>query len=72
MSTADDEKQIALEIKLMFLEDTLEALNEAVLAQGRELEGLARGVDELLGRVADLAQEPGGKRALEDDKPPHY
>jgi len=67
-----DAWHIALETKVMFLENALEAISEVVLDQGRQLERLANRVDGLLGNSTERAEGPGDARALVDDVPPHY
>jgi SlyX protein len=64
---------IELEIKIAFLERTLEELADVVLDQGRELERLERRLRELDSR---LASKPEGGEGAEVDplqeRPPHY
>lgn len=64
-----DARHIALETKVMFLENALESISEVVLEQGRQLERLAQRVDMLTG---GRGEGPREERTLADDVPPHY
>lgn len=73
----DSRERVDVEVKVTFLEQTLEALNEVVIEQGSAIERL----EARLARLEALAKEgPGGAqgvsgedpRTLEDDRPPHY
>jgi SlyX protein len=59
-----------LEIKASFSEDTLDRLNEVVVRQQRQIDGLLRELAELKQQRA----EPGEPtfRSLRDELPPHY
>lgn len=61
-----------MQSKLMFLEHTVDALNEVVTLQSAQIEQLHARLDSVLGRVADLSSELKENRSLEDDRPPHY
>jgi SlyX protein len=70
--TADTEQRlIDLEIKLGFMEDLVDSLNEVVARQQQQIELLLREVSALR-----LQQDEGGGspgfRSLRDDLPPHY
>ncbi|WP_410402926.1 SlyX family protein [Halopseudomonas pelagia] len=66
------ESRIAdLEVRLVFQDDTLQALNDVVAAQQMELEKLRRSLEVLARRQADLAASMPGE-ASDDAPPPHY
>ncbi|MFT6464046.1 SlyX family protein [Halopseudomonas laoshanensis] len=66
------ESRIAdLEVRLVFQDDTLQALNDVVAAQQMELEKLRRSLEVLARRQADLAASMPGE-AGDDAPPPHY
>jgi len=70
---ARDPQLVDLEIKLGFLERTLEELNEVVIGQERRIEVLERQLEELRTRLAEKGEGGGEEgRELEDDRPPHY
>ena len=59
-----------LEVKLAFMEDAHERLNEVVVRQQNQ-------IDQLLRQVAQLNQQAAGaevpsSRSLRDELPPHY
>ena len=63
------ESRIAdLEVRLVFQDDTLQALNDVVAAQQIELEKLRRSLEVLARRQADLAASMPGEAS--DDAPP--
>jgi len=67
-----DEDQVDLEVKMAFLERTVEELNGVLLEQGRILDSMQRQLIELESRMkqglGDLGQDVGPH----DEKPPHY
>lgn len=67
-----DARLTELEIKASLAEDTVDRLNEVVIAQQARLDALAREV----ARLARLLQEGSGDapalRSLRDEIPPHY
>lgn len=66
------ESRIAdLEVRLVFQDDTLQALNDVVAAQQVELEKLRRSLEVLARRQADLAACMPGE-ATDEAPPPHY
>lgn len=66
------ESRIAdLEVRLVFQDDTLQALNDVVAAQQMELEKLRRSIEVLARRQADLAASMPGE-TTDDVPPPHY
>lgn len=65
-----DQRLIDLEIKLGFLDDLVDELNQVAVRQQRH-------IDLLIGEVASLRQQlsentPGTFRSLRDELPPHY
>jgi SlyX protein len=65
-----DERLEKIETKLSLSEDLLEALNETVYRQQREIEQLQRELVTLREQVqAELPREP---RNVNDEIPPHY
>jgi len=67
-----EEKLVDLEVKLGFLERTVEQLNEALVDQDAALQRLDRRVQQLTERMAKASDTEEGERNLEDDRPPHY
>lgn len=66
------ESRIAdLEVRLVFQDDMLQALNDVVAAQQMELEKLRRSLEVLARRQADLAASMPGE-AGDEAPPPHY
>jgi SlyX protein len=67
-----DARLTELEIKLTLAEDTVDRLNDVVVAQQARLDALAHEV----GRLARLLQERSGDErspgSLRDEVPPHY
>ncbi|WP_022963421.1 SlyX family protein [Halopseudomonas pelagia] len=60
-----------LEVRLVFQDDTIQALNDVVSAQQMELEKLRRALEVLARRQADLAASMPGE-AVDEAPPPHY
>ncbi len=58
-----------LEAKVMFLERSLEVLNEAMVDQGRVMEAFERRVKDLESKVDSKSEPDIGPH---DDAPPHY
>jgi SlyX protein len=64
---------VDLEMKLAFLERTVEELSEVVLGQGKELERLERRVRELGERMTTKGDGTGDAEADPlQERPPHY
>ncbi len=59
-----------LEIKASFAEDTLDRLNDVIVRQQAQIDGLVRQVAQL--RAQSQADEGSAFRSLHDDLPPHY
>ncbi len=64
-----DERITELESRLAFQDDTIQALNDAVVAQQRQLERIELQLEAL----AKRQEEMGGQfDSDEDEAPPHY
>lgn len=59
-----------LETRLAFQDDTIQALNEVVVDQQRQLERLALQMGQLIERYKELAGQFG--EGGEEPPPPHY
>ena len=69
MHDTELESRVAdLEVRLVFQDDTIQALNDVVTAQQMELEKLRRALEVLARRQADLAASMPGDDA--DEAPP--
>jgi len=66
----EDDRLTDLEVKLAFLEDLVEQLNQVVIRQQGQIDLLVREVSRL--RQEGAAAEPAGFRSLRDELPPHY
>jgi SlyX protein len=65
-----DRRLTELEIKASFTEDLLEQLNQIIVNQQQQIDGLVREVSDLRQRLPE-----GGAvqyRSLRDELPPHY
>ena len=62
---------VAMQESLSLLQHDVDDLNEVVLGQQRELEGLRRENVRLEGRLERML-ESDSSPSLEEDKPPHY
>ncbi len=73
--THQQRAQIAeLEIKLAHQEDTIEQLNDALVAQQFKIQGLEKKLDLLLDLLKELKSSGGGEGSAETmhEVPPHY
>ena len=59
----------ALEIRLSFQDETIEALNQTITAQWKQIDALARQVAELKERLQDAE---GSAPGPVNERPPHY
>lgn len=66
----DEERITELEVKSVFAEDMLDALNATVFRQQQQIERLMVEVRELREQIATIA--PAEARALREEIPPHY
>ena len=64
-----DDRLTELEIKLTRQDDLLDALNQTVYQQQRQIDHLEALCLELARRIKEAAEAGGGPR---DEKPPHY
>jgi len=66
----DDDARIELETRLLFQEDTIAKLNDALVDQQRQIDGLR----ETIARLVDLLERRAEdtRAALDDERPPHY
>jgi len=73
MDEATDKRLTALEIQASYAEDLLDSLNEVIVRQQQQIEGLKR-------ELSLLREQPNahdgvaapGFRSLRDELPPHY
>jgi SlyX protein len=74
MPTDDDidRRLTDLEVKASFAEDTLDALNETLLRQQRQIELLMREVAILKERAPEAGRGGAAPGDPRDDIPPHY
>ncbi len=65
-----DENRIEIETRLIFQEDTLAKLNDALVDQQHQLDQMR----ETLARLIELIERRGEDPAfsLEEERPPHY
>ncbi len=77
MDTAETDRLTNLEIKLSFLDDTVDELNRVIIRQQRTLDLLIREVTDLKARLEAGSPQAGSgaldatARALHE-RPPHY
>lgn len=64
-----DEERVALEAKLAFLERSVELMNQVILEQAREMQGLGERLAQL---ERELSGDDGGELGAYDTPPPHY
>lgn len=69
--THTEQRLIDLEIKVGFMEDLVDSLNEVVARQQQHIELLLREVSALRLQQDDGGGSPGF-RSLRDELPPHY
>lgn len=74
MSDTDQDKALseridALEVRLMFQDDTIETLNQTITAQWREIDALRRQIA-LIGR--QLEEATSNAEGPRNEPPPHY
>jgi SlyX protein len=68
---ADTEQRlIDMEIKLGFMDDLVEELNQVVARQQQHIDLLVREMSALREQIGE--NTPGGFRNLRDELPPHY
>jgi SlyX protein len=65
-----DQRLTDLEIKASFTEDLLDQLNQIIVNQQQQIDGLVRKLNDLQQRVPEGGALP--YRSLRDELPPHY
>lgn len=60
-----------LQMKVAFQEDTIEALNNALIAQQRQLDSLEFKLKQVMGKIEAIEPSAGEKEGVEPP-PPHY
>ena len=71
-AAAVDERLTTLELKLMDVEGTVEALDAVILRQARDIERLRAERERLEARIESLAEGLGEAPSPADERPPHY
>ncbi|CAI8737565.1 SlyX family protein [Methylocaldum szegediense] len=66
-----EERLVDLETKLAYQEDTIQALNQVVCEQQKQIDQLAATCKLLVDRIRQLSV-PAETDAILDEKPPHY
>ena len=69
MSDGDSARLDALEIRVAYQEQVIEDLNQAIIDQWKQIDGLKRQLAEVLDRVQDVED---GSTAAPERPPPHY
>ena len=69
-SQATDQRLTALEIKASFNEETVESLNQTIIAQQQQIDVLQKQIAMLEQRLPVEGDTPF--RSLRDELPPHY
>jgi len=67
-----DERLMTLELKLMDVERSVEALDAVILRQAHEIEELGVERARLEARLESLADGLGDAPSSDDERPPHY
>jgi SlyX protein len=67
----DDHRLMDLEVKVAFMDDLVEQLNDIVARQQRQIDRLVREVVQLQNQLQDSASGSTA-RNLRDELPPHY
>jgi SlyX protein len=60
-----------LQMKVAFQEDTIEALNNALIAQQRQIDSLEFKLKQVIGKIEAIDPSAGEKEEA-DPPPPHY
>ena len=68
---ADEQRLIDLEIKMAFMEDMVESLNQVIVQQQRQIDLLVRETTRLQSQLEQGSSTPTF-RSLRDELPPHY
>ena len=67
-----DNKIIALEEKIAYVQHMLDDLNMIVFRQGETIENLNNQIKELKEEMEILKNPQSSQEVINDDKPPHY
>jgi SlyX protein len=70
MQTLIDTRLTELEIKASFTEDLLDQLNQVIVRQQQQIDGLIRELANLKQQASDAGS--ASFRSLRDELPPHY
>jgi len=65
------ERMTRVEMKIAFMEDTVETLNALVAEQQKIIDGLLLKIERLESKISDLAEIAPGL-SIPNKKPPHY
>jgi SlyX protein len=60
----------ALEMRVAYQDQTIEDLNQTIIAQWKQIDALRRQLNEVLDRVQEVEDNAGGQAP--DRPPPHY
>jgi SlyX protein len=66
-----EERLINIESKIIYLEDTVQALNSAVYRQQKQIDQLRSLCESLLTHVQTLSAE-SADNSVDSERPPHY
>lgn len=67
-----EKRILELETKAAYQEDTVEALNDIVYRQQKQIDDLQETCNRLLERISALSINNGSVESPVDEKPPHY
>ena len=68
----ENQKIESLEMKVAFLEDTLDKLSDEFYSQQKQMNILQHQQINLIQRLKDLSESNGKDELYVDEKPPHY
>jgi SlyX protein len=66
----DDENRIEIETRLIFQEDTIAKLNDALVDQQRQLDEMRDTVARLIELIERHGEGPA--HSIDEERPPHY
>ena len=69
---SSEERINELEFVVTHLQKTVDALNESLLLQQRQIDSLTRQIEQAKVVVQSVLNADSTPRTLADDKPPHY
>ena len=67
-----DNKIIALQEKIAYIQHMHDDLNMVVFRQGKTIENLNNQIEELKEKLENLKNPQSSQDLINDDKPPHY